>query len=65
MPLFELYSTVTVSAYTTIEAENLEEAIKESENRIVEIGGTNSGVTETEVWVIDDADGSPQEIREA
>jgi len=65
MPLFELYANVTVSACTTIEANTLEEAIEESKERPVEIGGVNSGVTETEVWVIDEPDGEAERIREA
>lgn len=61
---FKLSAEVTTSAYTVIEADTLEEAIALSENRAVVLGGIGSGVSEDEDWIIDDADGSPQNIKE-
>lgn len=62
MPTFKLSANVTVSAYTTVEAPSLEDAIKLAEDREVVIGGANSGKTEEENWIIDDADGTAQNI---
>lgn len=62
MPTFKLSANVTVSAYTTVEAPSLEDAIKLAEDREVVIGGANSGETEEENWIIDDADGTAQNI---
>ena len=59
---FYLSCTVTVSAYTNIEADTLEEAIKLSKERPVVIGGIGSGNDSVDYWIIDDADGSPENI---
>lgn len=64
MPEFELSCFVTVSAYTTVEADSLEEAIAAAKEREVVIGG-RGGEDQNEEWIIDDADGSPSEIHEA
>lgn len=65
MARFELVSEVTVSAYTIVEADTLEEAMEISEGRDVTLGGFQSGADEDEIWVIDDADGMAQKIRES
>ncbi len=62
MPEFNLVCAVTVSAYTTVDAETLEEAIEVSETRMVVIGDSGSGEDELTAWVILDADGGPQNI---
>jgi hypothetical protein len=62
MPKFKLSSHVTVSAYTEVEADTLEEAIKISERRDVVLGGPGSGAYPDESWIIDDADGAPTDI---
>jgi hypothetical protein len=62
--IFSLGCEVTVSAYTTVEADSLEEALKLAEDREVVIGGICSGTDEREQWVIDEADGSPLNIAE-
>ena len=65
MPRFDLAASVTVSAMTTVEAETLEEAIAIAEGRDVELGSNGSGYSQDEVWLVEDADGSPCEIHEA
>lgn len=61
MPKFHLNGYVTVSASTVVEADTLEEAIKKSENLSVMHSSQAHGVEE-EVWVVEDMDGSAQEI---
>lgn len=63
MAKFKLSAMVTVSAFTTVDAETLEDAIVEAESRPVVIGGINSRESRLESWIIDEADGEPQEIR--
>jgi hypothetical protein len=63
MKTFNLSCKVTVSAYTEVQANSLEEAIKIAATRDVEIGGMGSGNDPDESWIIDDADGAHQEIR--
>ena len=65
MPVFTFGCKVTVSAYTEVEAATLEEAIAEAESRDVVIGGLHTGNEPDEVWIIDDADGSPEGIHSA
>ena len=59
---FTLSCTVTVSAYTIVEADTLADAIEIAEGRQVEIGGEREGVDDNEVWSITDADGQPENI---
>lgn len=54
---------VTVSAYTEVEAFSEAEALEIANAREVEIGGNGSGQYPDEVWVIEEADGSPESIR--
>lgn len=63
MPVFKFSAKVTVSAYTEVEADTEEEARAEAESRDVVIGGLASGNEPDESWVIDDADGTPEDIR--
>ena len=65
MPIFKLSATVTVSAYTTIEADTQEEALKIAHAREVVIGGHGTGMSEDENWIIDDADGMAENIHTA
>lgn len=64
MATFRLSCHVTVSAYTEVEADSLDEAIKIAGGRDIVLGGVSSGVYEDESWVIEDADGAPMEIEE-
>lgn len=63
MPVFKLSAKVTVSAYTEVEAETEADAKAEAESRDVVIGGIHTGNLPTESWIIEDADGSAEEIR--
>lgn len=60
---YRLTSHVTVSAYTEVEADSEEEAIAQSKEREVVIGGRGSGTSPSEQWVIEDADGYPKNIK--
>jgi hypothetical protein len=51
-----------VSAFTEVQAETLEEAIKIANSRDVVLGGPGSGAYPDESWVIEDADGAPSDI---
>lgn len=62
---FMLTCHVTVSAYTEVEAETLEQAIAEAGGRDVVLGGATSGEDESVSWLIEDVDGEPQNIRDA
>ncbi len=63
MTIFKLSAIVTVSAYTEVEANSLEEALEEAEGRDVVFGGMWSDVDSAEVWVIEEPDGIPQGIK--
>lgn len=66
MKKFNLYATVTISIYTTVEAETLEEAIAESESRDIEYAHNwNTEQQQTYAWVAEEFDGSPDKIQEA
>lgn len=62
MQKFKLTAQVTVSAYTLVEAETLDAAIKIAGGRLVSLG--QEGEVEDD-WVIGEADGEPCEIHEA
>jgi hypothetical protein len=61
--IFRFSAAVTVSAYTEVEADTQEEALEEAEGRDVVIGGLHTGADPGETWVIEEADGIPQNIR--
>lgn len=66
MPKFNFVASVTVSAFTTVEAEDAESALLVAEARLVELAqGYDTDEQAEEVWVIDDADGSAHSIRHA
>ena len=60
--LFNLVSKVTVSAYTEVDAETLDEAIKIATQRQAAIGGVGTGTLPDETWIVDDIDGEPYDI---
>jgi len=61
MATFELTCVVTVSAYTVVEADTLEDALEIAKDRDVVLGGFG-GEDENEEWIIGDADGEPENI---
>lgn len=63
MPMFKLAAHVTVSAHTEVEADTLDEAMKIASDRDVLIGGIGTGNYPDESWIIEDADGSPMNVR--
>lgn len=62
--LYRLSASVTVSCYTKVEADTLEEAMEIAEEREVQIGGIHSGYEPDEYWIIDDGDGTPEGVHE-
>ncbi len=62
MPKFQLTCDVTVSAFTIVEADTLQEAIEIAEDRTPVIGGIGTGEDSDENWVIEEADGLPKNI---
>lgn len=62
---FRLSCEVTVSAITVVEADSLDEAIAAAEERQVVLTFTGSGADEGEEWLVEEADGTPTNIRAA
>lgn len=64
MAVYKFSAQVTVSCHITIEADSLEQAREMAEsNESVMLSPMVNG-QDDDCWVIDDADGAPQEIRE-
>jgi len=64
MKTFNLIATVTISIHTEVEAETLEKAIKEAEERSIEHYEHNYTRQRKEVWVSDEFDGMVTNIEE-
>lgn len=65
MKKFALTAEITISLYTEVEAETLEEAIEIAEERdLMAIVGTG-GETKLDTWMTDELDGEPKNITEA
>jgi hypothetical protein len=64
MSTYIVFASVTVSAYTTVEADSEAEAIKIADNRSVELS-TSFGPTEQsrDSFVVEEADGEPFDLR--
>jgi len=60
---YDLSCQVTVSAYTTVEANSLEEAIAIAEERDVVLSTPQSGADDEVEWCISDADGMAEQIQ--
>lgn len=64
MKKFELTAKITITAFTTIEAETLEEAIEKANNRYDMMSiASNNADTPDDVWMIEELDGMPYEIK--
>ena len=63
MAKFMLNAAVTVSAYTEVEADTIEEAIKIASDRECELGFNGCGYECNDYWIIDAADGMPTIMR--
>ncbi len=65
MPEFKLSALVTISIYTKVEADTLEEAKAIAEDRHIEMDNFSlDGEQEKECWVCDSFDGEPCKIKE-
>lgn len=62
MKRFTLSALVGVSAYTIVEAETAQEAIKIARMRSVVLGGERHGNDPEESWIVEEADGDATEI---
>ena len=62
---FKLTANVTISVYTEVEADTLEEAIEIAKEREL-MGIAQTGFdTEEDTWLCDELDGMPENIQEA
>lgn len=62
---FLLTAKMTISVYTKVEADTIEEAIKIADKRTDYMSITsNNGDSEDEVWMVDELDGTPYDIHE-
>jgi len=64
MTKFRLTANVTISVYTEVEAETLEEAKAIAEERYLCSITNTGGDTEDEVWMCDELDGMPLDIEQ-
>lgn len=63
MKKFNLSGTVTVSVFTVVEANSLEEAIEIAQERHIEAAEYNSKDQAETVWVNEEYDGEVQKIQ--
>ena len=61
MKKYKLRATVTVSAWTEVEATSLAEAIEKAEDRTV-AWRDDGGATPDEEWIVEELDGEPCDI---
>ena len=64
MKTFKLTAIETVSIYTDVEAETLEEAIDIATDKEMMFISSNGGQTSKTAWMCDELDGMPVDIRE-
>ncbi len=57
MKIYRLTGTVTISVYTVVEADSLEDALTEAADRPIESSGWNSEEQKKEAWLSDEFDG--------
>jgi len=65
MKKYQLSGAVTISIFTEVEANSLEEAIQIAENREIEAYRFGDKEQASEAWVSEDFDGMPDKIRES
>ena len=65
MNKFLLTAKVTISVYTKVEAETLEEAIRIAEDRDLMPIVHSGGETAEDTWMCDELDGVAEDIEEA
>lgn len=65
MKTYKLSGVVTISIFTEVEANSLEEAIQIAENRGIEACRFGDKEQAGEVWVSEEFDGMPDKIRES
>lgn len=64
MAQFNLTAKLTITTFTTVEAETLEDALKIAEQRTDMMSiSSNNGDEVTETWMIYELDGVPYEIK--
>ena len=64
MKEFLISPKVTISVYTKVEAETLEEAIEIANDRTPMAIVANGGDNEHENWMVDEIDGEPFDLHE-
>ena len=64
MKEFTISARVTISAYTKVEANTLEEAIELASERDFMGIPPNNYYTEDEFWMVDEIDGAPYDLHE-
>lgn len=57
MPRYNLSCQITVSAYTIVDADSLEDAVEEARDRDVELHFNGSGTDPKKVWCVSEPDG--------
>jgi hypothetical protein len=65
MRKFRLTASVTISVYTEVEAETLDEAIKLADQRSLMDVVKSGGNSEKYTWMCDELDGTPYDIHES
>lgn len=65
MKVFNLSAEVTISIYTKVEAETIEQAIEIAENRSIERYRWGDKQQSSKAWISDEYDGLPTDIHES
>ena len=65
MTKFRLTANVTISVYTEVEADTLEEAIEIAKERDLMVIVGTGGDTKTNAWMTDELDGMPENITQS
>lgn len=65
MSIYKLTAKVTISIFTEVEADSVEDAIEIAKERETMDIPRDSFYTEDKYWIADEIDGTPYEIEEA